>query len=87
MAKVLIPLFLTEMTGGVRQVEVPGATLAEIVAGLESLYPGIGEKIGIVEGGRATAIFVVDNRLTPKGLATQVDNDSQVSLLPAFGGG
>ncbi|NQT36735.1 MAG: molybdopterin synthase sulfur carrier subunit, partial [Planctomycetes bacterium] len=41
MASVSIPLLLKDVTGGARRVDVEGRTLAEVVAALDALHPGI----------------------------------------------
>ncbi len=87
MATVYLPLHLKQWTGGTRQVEVSGATLAEVIGALDRLYPGLGAQIAdgqqLVPSLRAT----VDGRIAPLGLRTPVEPTSEVCLLPALGGG
>jgi molybdopterin converting factor small subunit len=87
MATIKIPLLLKDLTGGARQVEVTGATLAEIIGALDAIYPGIEGRM--VNGQRISPhlAFVVDGKLAAQGLATPIRPDSRVSILPAFGGG
>ncbi|MGQ9574768.1 MAG: MoaD/ThiS family protein [Thermoguttaceae bacterium] len=87
MATVTIPLLLKEMTGGARRAEVPGATLAEVVRELDRIHPGIESEI--CPGGRLNPnlAFTVDGVIAAQGLATPVRPQSQVCILPAFGGG
>ena len=87
MATVSIPLLLNDVTGGARQAEVSGATLAEIVAELDASYPGIAARLCRDGRPAVTIAFVVDGRLAAQGLNTPVRPDSQVNILPAFGGG
>ncbi len=87
MVSVSLPLPLKDVTGGSRHEEVTGSTLAEIVAALEAIHPGIESRIhrnGTISPNLA---FVVDGRIAAAGLATPVKPDSQVNILPAFGGG
>lgn len=87
MATVSIPLLLKEVTGGARRLEVEGATLEEIIAALERIHPGVEARVR--EGDRLspTVAFTVDGRIASEGLATPVQPDSEVCLLPSFGGG
>ncbi len=87
MATVSIPLLLKDVTGGVRQAEVSGETLAELIAALEDVFPGIEARIVNDRKIKPTAALVVDGRIAAEGLATPVKPDSQVSILPSFGGG
>ena len=87
MARVTIPLVLSDVTGGARQAEVAGTTLAEVVAALETLHPGIAARICDGEKITPNVALTVDGRIAAKGLDTPVGADSQVAILPAFGGG
>lgn len=87
MATVSIPLLLEGLTGGARQAEVAGATLEEVVAALDVAYPGIGARIRDGEKLSPSLAFVIDGKIASRGLATPVGPESQVSILPAFGGG
>ncbi len=87
MASVSIPLLLEDVTGGARRAEVAGATLAEIVAGLEQLHPGIGDRIHNGRKINSNLALVVDGKIATRGLATPVGPESEVGILPAFGGG
>jgi molybdopterin synthase sulfur carrier subunit len=87
MATVAIPQLLCNLTGGARTAEVPGATLGEIVAALDRLFPGFEARVH--QGGQMspTLAFTVDGRIALQGLATPVGPQSQVHILPAMGGG
>ena len=87
MASVSLPLILTDVTGGDRQMEVAGDTLAEIVSALELLYPGIEARICQGEAIRHTLAFVVDGKIAARGLQTPVSPQSEINVLPAMGGG
>ncbi len=87
MADISIPLLLKEYTNGTRQATVAGSTLAEIVAGLDAIYPGIEAKIRDGQKLRPTLAFTVDGKIAAAGLDTPVNPDSQINILPAFGGG
>ncbi|MHC4399578.1 MAG: MoaD/ThiS family protein [Planctomycetota bacterium] len=87
MASVTIPLLLKDVTGGVRHVQVPGATLAEIIAALDQLHPGIEARVREGDRLNPTIAFTVDGKIATRGLATPVEPHSQIRLLPSFGGG
>ena len=87
MATVSLPLLLENVTGGARQAEVAGATLAEIVAALEAVHPGIEARIRHGDKISPTLAFTVDGKIAARGLSTPVGPQSQVNILPAFGGG
>ena len=87
MAIVSVPMLLKEFTGGANRAEVAGETLHEVIAALDVIYPGIAARI---HDGRQISrglALVVDGKIAARGLATPVGPDSQVSILPAFGGG
>jgi len=87
MATVSIPLLFQELTDGRRQVEVGGATVADVIAALDALYPGIATRLR--DGDRLAPIVTVtvDGKIAAEGLATPVGPNSEVCMLPAFGGG
>ncbi|MEE8451527.1 MAG: MoaD/ThiS family protein [Thermoguttaceae bacterium] len=87
MAKVTIPLLLKDVTDGAREAEVDGATLREVVAALDVVYPGIGRRICEGEKISPNLAIVVDGKIAAEGLSTQVGPEAHVALLPAFGGG
>lgn len=87
MAKVTLPRLFADLTGPVRELEVEGCTLAEVVAGLERRYPGIAARIHRGQKLSPNVAVVVDGRIAVDGLATPLGPQSQVAILPAFGGG
>jgi len=87
MPKVSLPRLFADLTGPVREIEVEGNTLAEVVAGLERLYPGMAARIHNGQKLSPNVALVVDGRIAAEGLATPVGPQSRVAILPAFGGG
>ena len=87
MATVSIPLLFKDVTGGARRAEVAGATLEEIIAALAKMHPGIQSRI--IDGDKlsSTVAFTVDGKIAAQGLLTPVGPESEVCLLPSFGGG
>lgn len=87
MATVFIPAPLRKLTGGAAQVEVPGQTVREIVAQLESRFPGIAARLCKEDELAAGLAVSIGGTMSSRGLATRVPPDSEVHFLPAIGGG
>jgi len=87
MATVTIPLLLKDVTGGARRAEVPGATVAEVLRALEGVFPGIEGRVCNRGQLDPNLLVAVDGVLATEGLATPVRPQSEVSILPTFGGG
>jgi molybdopterin synthase sulfur carrier subunit len=87
MATVSIPLLLQDVTGGARRVEVEGSTLEQIILAMEAIHPGIEARVRDGDRLRPTVAFTVDGKIASQGLATPVEPDSDVCVLPSFGGG
>ena len=87
MATVQIPSQLTKLTGGLRVVEVPGATLAEVIDALESRFPGARQRLVEGERLRPGLAAAVDNVFAPPGLQHAVGPASEVCFVPALKGG
>ena len=87
MATVSIPLLFKDVTGGARRAEVEGSTLAEIVAALDAIYPGLEARLRDGDKISPTVAFTVDGKIAARGLATAVGPESEVCVLPSFGGG
>jgi len=87
MAKVFIPVALQELTGGVRELEISGASVREIVAELERRYPGAREQL--VDGNhlRLNITVAVDGEISPMGLLEEVGENSEVHFVAAIRGG
>jgi len=87
MATGSIPLLLKDVTGGARRVEVKGSTLEEIITALDGIHPGIRARVRDGDKLSATIAFTVDGKIAARGLDTPVRPNSEVCLLPSFGGG
>ena len=87
MAKVFIPFSLQELTGGLRELEIPGSTVREIIDQLERRYPGAREQF--VDGNhlRLNITVAVDGEISPMGLLEEVGEDSEVHFVAAIRGG
>ena len=87
MPVVWIPALMRDLTAGLTQVDVPGTTVREVIAGLESRYPGVQERL--FENGRLrpNITVIVDGTTAQKRLREPVGEHSEVHFLPAISGG
>lgn len=87
--EVRIPTILRTYTGGEKVVTAEGASLQELVANLDSTYPGIGERL-LDESGlrRFVNVYLNDEDVRfLDGLGTEVADGDSVTILPAVAGG
>jgi sulfur-carrier protein len=89
MVTVRIPTPLRTLTGGEEQVEVPGATLREVIETLEKKHPGIRDRLLDDKGVRRFVnIYVGDEDVRfLDGLDTKLSTGTEVSIVPAIAGG
>jgi molybdopterin converting factor small subunit len=87
MATVLLPRSLLALfPGAERRYDVSGQSVAELLAALDDVVPGLRERL--VEAGprlRPHINVFVDG--TPADLATSVTADAKVHVIPAVSGG
>jgi molybdopterin converting factor small subunit len=87
--EVRIPTILRTYTDGAKLVEGSGATLAEVLADLETRHTGIHERI-VDEAGlrRFVNIYLNDEDVRfLDGINTAVNDGDVVTILPAVAGG
>ena len=87
MPTVFIPSLLRSLTGGQTEMSIPGATVSEVIAELESRYPGLTGRLcadGRIRPGMAVA---VDGLVSTIGLRHRLSPTSEVHFLPAINGG
>jgi molybdopterin synthase sulfur carrier subunit len=87
---VRIPTPLRKLTNDQEVVEVSGTTIGEILAELDSTFPGLGERICDESGAvrRFVNIFLNDEDI--RFLAnkeTEVPVGAEISIVPAIAGG
>jgi MoaD family protein len=90
MATVKLPTILRKHAGGEPKVNADGATLSDVLADLESQYPGITKNVLAEDGGlhRFINVYVNDEDVRYLGsLETEVKDTDTVSILPAVAGG
>jgi molybdopterin converting factor small subunit len=90
MSTVRIPPVLRAQTGGAKTVDVPGATVGEVISGLAAAWPGIAPTILADDGtlNRFVNVFLGDTDVRHlDDLATPVAPGAVVVILPAMAGG
>lgn len=87
---VRIPAPLQRLTGGEKEVNVSGTTLAEVIADLEQKYPGFRGRLLDENGELRRFVNVYVNEEDVRfldGLATKIEDGTEVSIIPAVAGG
>ena len=87
---VRIPTTLRPMAGGNSQVQVEGATLADVIEALEAAHPGLKDRLLDESGAmrKFVNIFVADDDVRYlDGLAPPVPAGETVRIIPAVAGG
>ena len=78
---ILTPSLAKRFAGGLTEHEIAGATVRQLIRGLEARYPGLGERL---ETGVAVAI---DGEIHQNAFLEPVRADSEVCFIPAIEGG
>jgi len=87
---VRIPTILRSYTGGEKAVDGAGDTLGDLLADLDTRYPGLRGRLVTEEGGlhRFVNIYVNDEDVRFLGaLDAKVSDGDTVTILPAVAGG
>jgi molybdopterin converting factor small subunit len=86
-ATVHLPTTLRPLAGGRERVQASGATLRQVFDALDAEYPGL--KSQIVEDGRIRSqlAVAVNGSVVEGGMVVHVDEDAEIFLIPAIGGG
>jgi molybdopterin synthase sulfur carrier subunit len=87
MATIWIPSLLHDLTDGRDTVTANGATVRELIAALDVLYPGMQGRLCDGDTLRPGLAVVVDSQVAPLGLGQPVGPHSEVHFLPAISGG
>lgn len=87
MPRVFIPPLLRDAAGGIADIDVEGATVRQIIAALETRYPGIRDRICTGDQLRPGLAVAINGTVSPIGLLQKVPADAEVHFLPAIGGG
>jgi sulfur-carrier protein len=87
MALVWIPSMMRDLTAGQDRVRAGGANIAEVIDSLESVYPGVKNRL-LGRGSLASGLMVsVDGKRALRGLEEPVRSESDVRFLPIMVGG
>jgi molybdopterin converting factor small subunit len=90
MATLRIPTQLRTLSGNAAEVTVGGATVADVLKGLDAQHPGFAERLFDESGTlrRFVNVFVADEDIRfLQNLDTPVDDATVVSIVPAVAGG
>ena len=90
MAVLRIPTQLRNLSGNASEVTVDGATVADVLKGLDAQHPGFGERLFDDQGAlrRFVNVFVADEDIRfLQNLETPVEDATVVSIVPAVAGG
>jgi molybdopterin converting factor small subunit len=85
--RVLLPSPLVSYTGGRREVEAQGATLAELLADLERRHPGIRFRMVDEQGAVRPHIKIFVNREQAASLSSALGPADEVLVVAALSGG
>jgi molybdopterin synthase sulfur carrier subunit len=88
--EVRIPTILRTYTGGAKSVEGAGDTVADLLADLDTRYPGLRARLITEDGGlhRFVNVYVNDEDVRFLGaLDAKLNDGDSVTILPAVAGG
>jgi sulfur-carrier protein len=90
MPTVRIPTPLRKLTNGQEEVKASGATIAAVIASLETQHPGLRERICDDQGKVRRFVNIFKNEEDIRflqGLDTPVADADELSIVPAIAGG
>ena len=87
MASIHIPPQMRDLTGGLADVIVAGATLRQALRSLDEQFPGLSARIAVEDRIAPGLAVSIDGVVTSRGLLAKVEPTSEIHILPAFGGG
>ncbi len=88
--KVRIPTQLRTLSGGAADVAIEGATVGDVLKGLDAAHPGFGERLFDDTGKsrRFINVFLDDEDIRfLSGVDTPVGSSTTLSIVPAVAGG
>lgn len=89
-ARVFLPTALAERTGGQRMVTAAGGSVGELIAALDTRYPGLGFHLCYETGELRPFVNIFVNGANVRylrGLETAVPPGASVTILPSVAGG
>jgi len=87
MARVFFPSALQSLIGGQDVVETSGGNVREVIADLESRFPGIRDRLCEGDDLRPGMAVTVDGGVSSLGMLQRVNAEAEIHFLPAIGGG
>ncbi len=84
---VWIPPVHRDLTQGVEQANVEGATLGEVVKRLDALYPGLADRLTVDGDLRSGIAVAINGEFTTRGLRQRLTVSSEIHFVPAISGG
>ena len=78
---------MQRITGGREQVQVPGATIRQVVNNLDKEFPGIKAEICYGDDIMPGIAVIVDSETANLGMLERVREDSEIHFIPAIAGG
>ena len=87
MPVVWIPSLLRELTNGERSVSVGGETVGELIKNLDTLHPGIKERLCDGDRLRPSIAVIVDGSTSTLKLRQRLDEASEVHFVISISGG
>lgn len=86
MPRVFIPPMLRSLVGR-ETVDVPGATVREVIDALDAQFPGVRQRLRDDDGLRSGISVAIGGSVSSLGLLRRVGPEDEVHFLPAVGGG
>jgi hypothetical protein len=86
-ALLAVPTLLRPLCGGARELEVPAATLQELLLALDQRCPGFYERVVQDGAVRPELAIAIDGEAANYPLHEPIRPDAQVTIVPAIGGG
>jgi molybdopterin synthase sulfur carrier subunit len=86
-ATVFVPALMRKLTDDKATLEVPGATVREVINNLETEYPGTKDRLVDKFKIKSSISVAIDGEISPMGILAKVGEQSEVHFLPAIGGG
>lgn len=84
---VRIPSVLRSYTGGASRVEVDGATVTDLLSGLDDAFPGLRFRVVDEQGRLRTHMKVFVGDESVRDIETPVPDGAEVTLMQALSGG
>ncbi|MBS0261058.1 MAG: MoaD/ThiS family protein [Planctomycetes bacterium] len=87
MVHVFIPPLLRDATGGQAEVDVEATSVRQVIASLESQFPGIRSRLCQADQMRPGIAVAINGSIATRGLLQAVPGGAEVHFLPALAGG